>query len=35
MSAESIVDRIISEVSRIPMSKIVKGELDNNDFSNM
>ena len=35
MSAESIVDRIISEVSRIPMSKIVKWELDNDDFSNM
>lgn len=35
MSSESIVDRIIAEVSRIPMTKITKWDLTNEDFSNM
>ena len=35
MSSESIVDRMVAEVSQIPMSKITKWELDNEDFSNM
>jgi len=33
MSADSIVDRIIAEVAQIPMSKITKGDLTNEDFS--
>ena len=33
MGAESIVDRIIAEVAQIPMSKITKGDLNNDDFS--
>ncbi len=32
MNSESIVDRIISEVSQVPMHKIVKGDLNNDDF---
>lgn len=35
MSSEQIVDRILSMVSKIPMSKITKGELDSNDFALM
>jgi len=35
MSSESIVDRIMSEVSSIPMYKITKGDLDNEDFARM
>ena len=35
MSSESIVDRIMSEVSTVPMYKINKGDLDNEDFSKM
>lgn len=35
MSSESIVDRIMSEVSRVPMYKISKGDLSNEDFSQM
>lgn len=35
MSAESIVDRIISEVSGIPMYKITKNTLTEEDFANM
>lgn len=35
MSSESIVDRIMSEVSTVPMYKINKGDLDNDDFSKM
>ncbi|HKL44396.1 MAG TPA: replicative DNA helicase [Candidatus Absconditabacterales bacterium] len=35
MGAESIVDRIISEVAQIPMHKITRGLLDNEDFSKM
>lgn len=32
MNSESIVDRIISEVSQVPMYKIVKWDLNNDDF---
>ena len=35
MSSESIVDRIMSEVSSVPMYKITKGNLDNEDFARM
>lgn len=35
MWAESIVDRIIAEVAQIPMSKITKWDLSNEDFSKM
>ncbi len=35
MGAESIVDRIISEVAQIPMHKITRWLLDNEDFSKM
>jgi hypothetical protein len=35
MSSESIVDRIMSEVSSVPMYKITKGDLDNEDFAKM
>ncbi len=35
MWAESIVDRIIAEVAQIPMSKITKWDLSNDDFSKM
>lgn len=35
MSSESIADRIVAEVSGIPMSKITKWDLNNEDFSNM
>ena len=35
MSSESIVDRIMSEVAGVPMHKINKGELDNEDFDKM
>jgi len=35
MSSESIADRIVAEVSWIPMSKITKWDLNNEDFSNM
>lgn len=35
MSKESIVDRIMSEVSWVPMYKISKGNLDNADFAQM
>ena len=35
MSSESIVDRIMSEVSSVPMYKITKGDLDNGDFARM
>jgi replicative DNA helicase len=35
MSSESIVDRIMSEVSRVPMYKITKGDLNNEDFAQM
>ncbi len=35
MGSESIVDRIISEVAQIPMHKITKWLLDNEDFSKM
>jgi replicative DNA helicase len=35
MSSESIVDRIMSEVSKVPMYKISKGDLSNEDFSQM
>lgn len=35
MSSESIVDRIMSQVSTVPMYKINKGDLDNDDFSKM
>jgi hypothetical protein len=35
MSSESIVDRIVSEVSSVPMYKITKGDLDNEDFAKM
>ncbi len=35
MSVESIVDRIMSEVSWVPMYKISKGNLDNSDFAQM
>ena len=33
MGSESIVDRIISTVSTIPMTKLQKGNLDENDFA--
>jgi replicative DNA helicase len=33
MGSESIVDRIIAEVAQIPMKKITKGDLTNEDFS--
>lgn len=32
MNSESIVDRIISEVAQVPMHKIVKWDLNNEDF---
>ena len=35
MSSESIVDRIVSEVSSVPMYKITKGDLDKEDFARM
>ena len=35
MRSESIVDRIMSEVSSVPMYKITKGDLDNEDFARM
>ena len=35
MSSESIVDRIMSEVSSVSMYKITKGDLDNEDFARM
>jgi len=35
MGAEQIVDRIISEVAQIPMHKITKWLLDNEDFAKM
>ena len=35
MSSESIVDRIMSEVSSVPMYKITKGDLDNEDVARM
>ena len=35
MSSESIVDRIMSEVPSVPMYKITKGDLDNEDFARM
>ncbi len=35
MSVESIVDRIMSEVSWVPMYKISKWNLDNSDFAQM
>lgn len=35
MSSESIVDRIMSEVSKVPMYKISKGNLTNEDFAQM
>ena len=35
MSSESIVDRIMSEVSKVPMYKITKGNLSNEDFAQM
>lgn len=35
MSSESIVDRIMSEVAGVPMHKINKGDLDNEDFAKM
>ncbi|MBF0981471.1 replicative DNA helicase [Candidatus Gracilibacteria bacterium] len=35
MSSESIVDRIMSEVAGVPMHKINKGDLDNEDFDKM
>ena len=35
MSVESIVDRIMSEVSWVPMYKISKWNLDNADFAQM
>jgi len=35
MWAESIVDRIIAEVAQIPMNKITKWDLSNEDFSKM
>lgn len=35
MSVESIVDRIMSEVSGVPMYKISKWNLDNSDFAQM
>jgi replicative DNA helicase len=35
MSSESIADRIMSEVSGVPMYKINKAELDNQDFAKM
>ena len=35
MWAESIVDRIIAETAQIPMSKITKWDLTNEDFSKM
>lgn len=35
MSSESIVDRIMSEVAKVPMHKITKGDLTNEDFAQM
>lgn len=35
MSVESIVDRIMSEVAKVPMYKISKWNLDNSDFAQM
>jgi replicative DNA helicase len=35
MWSESIVDRIISTVSTIPMGKLQKGQLDENDFATL
>ena len=35
MSVESIVDRIMSEISGVPMYKISKWNLDNSDFAQM
>jgi replicative DNA helicase len=35
MSSESIVDRIMSEISKVPMYKISKGDLSNEDFAQM
>ena len=35
MGAESIVDRILSEVAQVPMHKITKWLLDNEDFAKM
>jgi len=35
MNSESIVDRIMSEVSKVPMYKITKGDLTNEDFAQM
>lgn len=35
MQSESIVDRIISEVSRVPMYKITKWNLEEEDFANI
>ena len=35
MSSESIVDRIMSEVSSVPMYKITTGDLDNEDFARL
>ena len=35
MGSESIVDRVLSLVSRTEMHKISKGNLDENDFANL
>lgn len=35
MGAEQIVDRILSQVAGIPMHRITKGLLDENDFNNL
>ena len=35
MGAEQIVDRILSQVAGIPMHRISKGLLDENDFNNL
>lgn len=35
MSSESIVDRIMSEVAKVPMHKITKWDLTNDDFAQM
>ncbi len=35
MSSESIVDRIMSEVAKVPMHKITKWDLTNEDFAQM
>lgn len=35
MGSDQIVDRVIAQVSGIPMHKITKGQLDDTDFANM